>query len=67
MIGRRSVLTAGGAALWVGAPAIVRAQNSSKVNVAHGMAMPGITEYRPGVYVFNDATQVALGVASLEQ
>jgi microcin C transport system substrate-binding protein len=43
-IGRRTVL-AGGAALWVAAPAILRAQGpsqaTSKVNVAHGMAMHG--------------------------
>ena len=26
------------------------------------MAVPGVTECRPGTYVFNDATQVALGV-----
>jgi microcin C transport system substrate-binding protein len=39
-IGRRTVL-AGGAALWVASPAILRAQGSAKVNVAHGMAMHG--------------------------
>jgi microcin C transport system substrate-binding protein len=39
-IGRRTVL-AGGATLWVAAPAILRAQGSSKVNVAYGMAMHG--------------------------
>ena len=43
-IGRRGVL-AGGAALWVGAPAILRAQSSSKVNVGHGMAMHGQPKY----------------------
>ncbi|MGI6366448.1 MAG: alanine racemase [Bacillota bacterium] len=31
-----------------------------------GGAVPGITEIRPGNYVFNDATQVALGVAKPE-
>jgi len=30
------------------------------------MAVPGVTEARPGTYVFNDATQVALGVARTE-
>src|SRR6185437_1202851 len=43
-IGRRGIL-AGGAALWVGAPAILRAQSSSKVNVSHGMAMHGEPKY----------------------
>ncbi|MFJ8206940.1 alanine racemase [Micromonospora chalcea] len=28
-------------------------------------AIPGITEIRPGTYIFNDATQVALGAATL--
>lgn len=44
-IGRRG-LVVGGAALWLGgAPAIVRAQSSSKVNVSHGMAMHGQPKY----------------------
>ena len=43
-IGRRGIL-AGGAALWLGAPAIVRAQGTSKVNVSHGMAMHGEPKY----------------------
>ena len=43
-IGRRSVL-AGGAALWVGAPAILRAQTASKTNVSHGFAMHGTPKY----------------------
>lgn len=48
-IGRRGVL-AGGAALCVGggvigAPAILRAQSSSKINVGHGMAMHGAPKY----------------------
>lgn len=28
----------------------------------HAVRVPGVTELRPGVYVFNDANQVALGV-----
>jgi microcin C transport system substrate-binding protein len=43
-IGRRELL-AGGAALWLGAPAIVRAQSSSKVHVGHGFAMHGEPKY----------------------
>jgi microcin C transport system substrate-binding protein len=43
-IKRRTVL-AGGAALWVAAPAILRAQTSSKINVGHGMAMHGQPKY----------------------
>src|SRR5260370_24670047 len=43
-IKRRSVL-AGGAALWVSAPTILRAQSSSKINVGHGMAMHGQPKY----------------------
>lgn len=43
-IGRRSVL-AGGAALWVAAPTILRAQGSPKINVSHGMAMHGLPKY----------------------
>jgi D-serine deaminase-like pyridoxal phosphate-dependent protein len=31
----------------------------------HAMAVPGVTECRPGNYVFHDATQVSLGVCSL--
>lgn len=42
-IGRRKLL-AGSAALWV-APAIVRAQSSSKVHVGHGFAMHGEPKY----------------------
>ncbi len=43
-IGRRKLL-AGSAALWVGAPAILRAQSSSKVHVGHGFAMHGEPKY----------------------
>jgi microcin C transport system substrate-binding protein len=43
-IGRRKLL-AGGTALWVGAPAILRAQSSSKVHVGHGFAMHGEPRY----------------------
>jgi microcin C transport system substrate-binding protein len=43
-IKRRSVL-AGGAALWVAAPAILPAQSSSKVTVSHGFAMHGTPKY----------------------
>src|SRR5438128_3937371 len=43
-VGRRGVL-AGGAASWIGAPAILRAQSSSKVHVSHGMAMHGDPKY----------------------
>ena len=43
-IGRRGVL-AGGAALWVGAPAILRAQAAAKTNVSHGFAMHGTPKY----------------------
>lgn len=32
----------------------------------HAMAIPGVTECRPGVYVFNDASQVSLGACGLE-
>jgi D-serine deaminase-like pyridoxal phosphate-dependent protein len=32
----------------------------------HAMAIPGVTECRPGVYVFNDASQVSLGTCGLE-
>ena len=42
---KRRHLLAGGAALWVAAPAILRAQSSSKVNVGHGMAMHGQPKY----------------------
>jgi len=33
----------------------------------HAMASPGVTECRPGVYVFNDASQLSLSACSLEQ
>jgi len=42
IIGRRGAL-AGGTALWIGAPSILRAQ--SKINVSHGMAMHGDLKY----------------------
>src|SRR5260370_40663550 len=42
---KRGSVLAGGAALWVSAPAILRAQSSSKVNVGHGMAMHGQPKY----------------------
>ena len=44
IIGRRGVV-AGGAVAWVGAPAILRAQSSSKVHVSHGFAMHGELKY----------------------
>ena len=43
-IRRRGVL-AGGAALWVGGPSILRAQTTPKVNVSHGFAMHGVPKY----------------------
>src|SRR4051812_44475760 len=47
-IKRRSVL-AGGAALWLGAPAILRAQtgapSAQKINVSNGFAMHGTAKY----------------------
>jgi microcin C transport system substrate-binding protein len=43
-IGRRKLL-AGGAALWAGGPAILKAQSSSKVHVGHGFAMHGEPRY----------------------
>jgi len=43
-IGRRKLL-AGTAALWVGTPAIIKAQTSSKVHVGHGFAMHGEPKY----------------------
>ena len=39
----------------------------STPTVAIGAAIEGITEIRPGNYVFNDAIQLALGVARQEQ
>jgi D-serine deaminase-like pyridoxal phosphate-dependent protein len=38
----------------------------STPSAADAMRVPGITECRPGNYVFNDASEVALGVCSLE-
>lgn len=32
----------------------------------HAMAIPGVTECRPGNYVFHDATQVSLGACSVD-
>jgi D-serine deaminase-like pyridoxal phosphate-dependent protein len=32
----------------------------------HAMAIPGVTECRPGVYVYNDASQVSLRACTLE-
>jgi len=32
----------------------------------HAMAIPGVTECRPGNYVYNDASQVSLGTCALE-
>lgn len=34
--------------------------------IFESMEVPGLTEVRPGNYIFNDAIQVALGAASLE-
>jgi len=42
---KRRGLLAGGAALWVAAPAILRAQGSPKVTVSHGFAMHGTPKY----------------------
>ena len=38
----------------------------STPTAAASMSVAGVTECRPGTYVFNDATQVALGVCDLE-
>jgi D-serine deaminase-like pyridoxal phosphate-dependent protein len=38
----------------------------STPTAAEAMNVPGVTECRPGTYVFNDATQVALGICSSE-
>src|SRR6188474_3753073 len=43
-IARRKLLLSS-AALWVAAPAIVKAQSSSKVHVGHGFAMHGEPRY----------------------
>jgi D-serine deaminase-like pyridoxal phosphate-dependent protein len=32
----------------------------------HALTIPGVTECRPGVYVYNDASQVSLGACALE-
>jgi len=32
----------------------------------HAMTVPGVTECRPGVYAYNDASQVSLGTCSLQ-
>ncbi len=57
-IGRRGIL-AGGAALWIGGPAILRAQTSSKTHVSHGIAKPGEPKYpadaKPPDFVNPDA------------
>ena len=45
-----------------GLPAPVVSVGSSGT-ARFGMAVPGITEVRPGTYVFNDLTQVELGAA----
>jgi D-serine deaminase-like pyridoxal phosphate-dependent protein len=44
-----------------------RVSVGSTPTAPHAMASPGVTECRPGVYVFNDASQVSLGACSLEQ
>jgi len=43
-------------------PAVSVGSTPSAATVA---AIPGITEIRPGTYIFNDATQVALGAATI--
>jgi D-serine deaminase-like pyridoxal phosphate-dependent protein len=49
-----------------GCPVAVRSIGTTPTSLVRERA-EGITELRPGNYVFNDATQVALGVATLEQ
>ena len=44
---------------------IVDVSPGSTPTAPHVMAVPGVTECRPGNYVFHDATQVGLGVCSL--
>lgn len=39
----------------------------SSATAASGMRAPGITEIRPGTYVFNDGTQLGQGAATLDQ
>jgi D-serine deaminase-like pyridoxal phosphate-dependent protein len=39
----------------------------STPTVRYVATVPGVTEIRPGTYVFNDATMMRLGVASVEQ
>lgn len=48
-----------------GLPVAVVSMGSSGT-AATGIGLPHITEFRPGTYVFNDRTQVALGAARLE-
>ena len=38
----------------------------STPSAASAMRVPGVTECRPGTYVFNDASEVALGVCRIE-
>src|SRR5688572_5132276 len=47
-----------------GLPAAVVSVGSS-ATARPAMRVPGVTEVRPGTYVFNDLTQVGLGAASL--
>lgn len=47
--------------------AIEEVSVGSTPSAATAMRIPGVTECRPGTYVFNDASQVSLGVCSLEQ
>jgi len=44
--------------------AIEEVSPGSTPTAPHVMAVPGVTECRPGNYVFHDATQVGLGVCS---
>jgi D-serine deaminase-like pyridoxal phosphate-dependent protein len=43
-----------------------RVSVGSTATARFGMRVPGVTEVRPGTYVFNDATTVAQGAATLD-
>jgi D-serine deaminase-like pyridoxal phosphate-dependent protein len=61
------ILAAAGAALTRDGHGPLEVSVGSTPSARHAMTVPGVTECRPGNYVYHDASQVSLGTCGLEQ
>ncbi|HSS43904.1 MAG TPA: alanine racemase, partial [Thermoanaerobaculia bacterium] len=61
----QTLLTAAGAVREIGIP-VEEISVGSTPTAPYAMSVPGVTECRPGNYVYNDASQVSLGTCAIE-